>query len=57
MLKSTLQSNMLILGEGRQIYFVGALDKNEPFKRIVGWRDDLTKADPESYAAYLAEIS
>ncbi|PDT50234.1 ABC transporter substrate-binding protein [Sinorhizobium fredii] len=44
----------VILGEGRQIYFVGALDKGEPFKRIVGWRDDLAKADPETYAAYLA---
>ncbi|MCA1491368.1 ABC transporter substrate-binding protein [Ensifer sp. NBAIM29] len=45
----------VILGEGRQIYFVGALDKEEPFKRVVGWRDDLTKADPESYAAFLAK--
>ncbi|PJR16006.1 ABC transporter substrate-binding protein [Sinorhizobium meliloti] len=43
----------VILGEGRQIYFVGALDKDEPFKRVVGWRDDLTKADPETYAAFL----
>ncbi|QFI70334.1 ABC transporter substrate-binding protein [Sinorhizobium alkalisoli] len=45
----------VILGEGRQIYFVGALDKEEPFKRVVGWRDDFTKADPESYAAFLAK--
>ncbi|OJF92265.1 ABC transporter substrate-binding protein [Pararhizobium antarcticum] len=45
----------VILGEGRQIYFVAALDRDEPFKRIVGWRDDLPKADPESYAAYLAK--
>lgn len=45
----------VILGEGRQIYFVGALDKEDPFKRVVGWRDDLTKADPESYAAFLAK--
>ncbi|MBD9543575.1 ABC transporter substrate-binding protein [Ensifer adhaerens] len=45
----------VILGEGRQIYFLGALDRDEPFKRVVGWRDDLAKADPESYAAYLAK--
>ncbi|MDX0403718.1 ABC transporter substrate-binding protein [Sinorhizobium medicae] len=45
----------VILGEGRQIYFIGALDKDEPFKRVVGWRDDLAKADPESHAAYLAK--
>jgi iron complex transport system substrate-binding protein len=46
----------VILGEGRQIYFVGALDKDEPFKRVVGWRDDLTKADPETYAAFLEKF-
>ena len=44
----------VILGEGRQMYFVAALDKDDPFKRVVGWRDDLSKADPESYKAYLA---
>lgn len=42
----------IILGEGRQMYFVGALDKDEPFKRVVAWRDDLAKADPETYRAY-----
>ncbi|WP_332684344.1 ABC transporter substrate-binding protein [Bosea sp. (in: a-proteobacteria)] len=43
----------IILGEGRQMYFVAALDKEDPFKRVVGWRDDLGKADPENYKAYL----
>jgi iron complex transport system substrate-binding protein len=43
----------VILGEGRQIYFLAALDKEDPFQHVVGWRDDLPKADPESYAAYL----
>src|SRR5690606_24206257 len=43
----------IILGEGRQIYFVATLDKDDPFKRIVGWRDDLPKADPDNYKAYL----
>ncbi|WP_152046714.1 ABC transporter substrate-binding protein [Aureimonas psammosilenae] len=45
----------VILGEGRQIYFVAALERDTPFEHIVGWRDDLPKADPESYAAYLAK--
>ena len=45
----------VILGEGRQIYFLAALDKENPFQHVVGWRDDLPKADPESYAAYLAK--
>ncbi|PRD42932.1 ABC transporter substrate-binding protein [Phyllobacterium phragmitis] len=43
----------VILGEGRQVYFTAILDRDNPFKRVVGWRDDLPKADPESYAAYL----
>lgn len=45
----------VILGEGRQIYFLSALDKENPFEHVVGWRDDLPKADPESYQAYLAK--
>ncbi|GGD91787.1 ABC transporter substrate-binding protein [Aureimonas endophytica] len=45
----------VILGEGRQIYFVAALDRDAPFSHVVGWRDDLSKADPETYAAYLAK--
>lgn len=45
----------VILGEGRQIYFLAALDKENPFQHVVGWRDDLSKADPETYAAYLAK--
>lgn len=44
----------VILGEGRQIYFVATLDKDNPFKRVVGWRDDLSKADPNNYDDYLA---
>ncbi|MGP4802602.1 ABC transporter substrate-binding protein [Agrobacterium cavarae] len=45
----------VILGEGRQIYFLAALDKSNPFEHVVGWRDDLPKADPETYEAYLAK--
>lgn len=45
----------VILGEGRQIYFLAALDRENPFQHVVGWRDDLPKADPESYDAYLAK--
>lgn len=45
----------VILGEGRQIYFLAALDKENPFQHVVGWCDDLAKADPETYAAYLAK--
>jgi iron complex transport system substrate-binding protein len=47
--------NKVILGEGRQIYFVAALDTDAPFKRIVGWRDDFEKADLDGYKDYLAK--
>jgi len=43
----------VILGEGRMIYIQAILDKDAPFKRVIGWRDDLPKTDPEIYAAYL----
>ncbi|HEY8565155.1 MAG TPA: ABC transporter substrate-binding protein [Beijerinckiaceae bacterium] len=44
----------VILGEGRQIYFVAALDKEDPFRRVVAWRDDLAKADPGTFKLYQA---
>lgn len=46
----------VILGEGRQIYFTGALDTEHPFKRIVGWRDDFQKADLDGYNIYLKKF-
>jgi iron complex transport system substrate-binding protein len=44
----------VILGEGRQIYVVAALDKDDPFRRVVAWRDDLAKADPATFKLYEA---
>ncbi|WP_432443380.1 ABC transporter substrate-binding protein [Neorhizobium galegae] len=46
----------VILGEGRQIYFTGAMDTDAPFKRIVGWRDDFQKADLDGYNIYLKKF-
>lgn len=42
----------VILGEGRQTYALAALDREDPFARVVGWRDDLRKNDPDTYAEY-----
>lgn len=42
----------VILGEGRQIFFAAVLDGENPFDRVVGWRDDFRQASPESYAIY-----
>lgn len=46
----------VILGEGRQIYFTGAMDSEAPFKRVVGWRDDFQKADLDGYNIYLKKF-
>ena len=42
----------VILGEGRQTYALAALDRENPFARVVGWRDDLRRNDPDTYADY-----
>lgn len=42
----------VLLGEGRQIYVVATLDIDNPFKRVVGWGDDLRTADFDSYVKY-----
>ena len=42
----------VILGEGRQIFFAAVLDGDNPFERVVGWRDDFMKADLDGYNAY-----
>jgi iron complex transport system substrate-binding protein len=46
----------VILGEGRQLYLVAALDTGDPLQRLVGWRPDLAQADPDTYAQYLAKF-
>jgi iron complex transport system substrate-binding protein len=46
----------IILGEGRQIYLLGVLERDAPFERVVGWRQDLLQADPDTYAAYAAKF-
>ncbi|MBZ6075167.1 ABC transporter substrate-binding protein [Microvirga puerhi] len=42
----------MILGEGRQLYGLAVLDKDNPFKRVVGWRDDLKVNDPDAWRKY-----
>ncbi|WP_103102981.1 ABC transporter substrate-binding protein [Pseudomonas sp. LFM046] len=46
----------VILGEGRQLYLVAALDTENPLQRIVGWRKDLIQSDPDTYGAYLRKF-
>lgn len=42
----------VLLGEGRQLYLAAILDTGDPLRRIVGWRNDLARADPDTYAQY-----
>ena len=42
----------VILGEGRMIYSLAVLDREDPFHRVVGWRDDLIKYDPDAWRKY-----
>ena len=46
----------VILGEGRQLYLVAALDTENPIQRVVGWRKDLIQADPDTYSLYLRKF-
>lgn len=46
----------VILGEGRQLYLVAALDTDDPIKRVVGWRKDLIQSDPDTWSAYLSKF-
>ena len=44
----------MVLGEGRQLYGLAVLDRDNPFQRVVGWRDDLKVNDPDAWRKYRA---
>ncbi|PVZ20603.1 MULTISPECIES: ABC transporter substrate-binding protein [unclassified Pseudomonas] len=46
----------VLLGEGRMIYAVAALDRANPFQRVVGWQGELKEVDAPGYAAYKAKF-
>ena len=46
----------MVLGEGRQLYGLSVLDRDDPFRRVVGWRDDLKVNDPDSWRKYKARF-
>lgn len=45
-----------ILSEGRMMYIIAALEKEDPFKRLVGWVDDLRTTDFDAYEKYKAKF-
>lgn len=44
----------VVIGEGRMIYSIALLDRENPFQRIVGWKDDMINYDPDAYRKYKA---
>lgn len=54
--KVRLPVQRVMLGEGRQLYLVAALDTDDPLRRIVAWRKDMIQADPDTYALYRAKF-
>ena len=46
----------VILGEGRMLYSVATIETDNPFAKIVGWRNDLWTTDQVSFDAYVAKF-
>lgn len=46
----------VILGEGRLLYTLAALQPENPFAHIVGWRDELIEYDADTWALYRAHF-
>ncbi|WP_024910947.1 ABC transporter substrate-binding protein [Chania multitudinisentens] len=42
----------VILGEGRQLYLVAMLDRENPAQHLVAWRRDLIQSDPATWQQY-----
>lgn len=50
----TKNPQKIVIGEGRMIYSIAVLDTENPFQRVVGWKDDMVNFDPDAYRKYLA---
>ena len=46
----------VILGEGRMIYSVAPLEREDPFAKIVAWRNDLWTTDLDGFNIYAAKF-
>ncbi|MGO4405554.1 ABC transporter substrate-binding protein [Bosea sp. RAF48] len=52
----TRDPSKIVLSEGRQLYTLAMLDRDDPFKRVVGWGNDLIQNDPGAWQKYLAKF-
>ncbi len=46
----------IVLGEGRMMYAVAPLMTEDPFARILGWKDDLILYDPDAFRKFEAKF-
>lgn len=46
----------VILGEGRMLYSVAPLEREDPFAKIVAWRNDLWTTDLDGFNIYTAKF-
>lgn len=44
----------IVLGEGRMVYTLALLDRDNPFQRVAGWKNDMFISDPDAYRKYQA---
>lgn len=51
-----LDPSRVIISEGRNLYAVSVIDRENPFKRVIGWRDDMKLYDPDAYRKYIAKF-
>ena len=42
----------IVLGEGRMMYSITPLSSGNPFKKVVGWKDDLILYDPDAFRKF-----
>lgn len=42
----------VILGEGRMMYSVAALQPEDPFDNVLGWKDDMILFDPDAFRRF-----
>ncbi|QBY01630.1 ABC transporter substrate-binding protein [Rhodophyticola sp. CCM32] len=44
----------IVLGEGRMMYSIAAIEDGNPFENIIGWKDDLILYDPDAFRRFEA---
>ena len=52
----TVPAERAILGEGRQIYMLASLFKDNPIEQVVGWRSDFRLYDHDTYQVYVEKF-